>query len=191
MNVVCAILAAGASTRMGTPKQLLEIAGRPLLARIVEACCASRCSEVAVVLGAAATSIATAYQHTRAQTLHNPQWAQGLSTSLHCAVSWAQRREAAGLLVCACDQPLLSSARIEALCAAFVGSGRSVASSYGGTRGVPAILSATMFARALRIEGDRGAGALLRAEPGLLEVPWPEGEIDLDTPEQVHAFRLR
>ncbi|HEY6882057.1 MAG TPA: NTP transferase domain-containing protein, partial [Polyangiales bacterium] len=86
MIIVCAVLAAGGSTRMGAPKQLLELQGRPLIAGIVETCCATGCREVAVVLGAHAARIAPTYEHTRAQTLHNPNWAAGLSSSVHAAV---------------------------------------------------------------------------------------------------------
>lgn len=187
MNIACAVLAAGASRRLGAPKQLLPLRGRPLIAHIVEAACASVAAQVAVVLGAHADEIAPAFAGTRAQSLHNPRWPSGMASSLHTAVYWAQRSGAEALLLCACDQPLLTSAHLDALCALQ----RTAASLYRDALGVPALVEARHFERLLAIEGDRGAAPLLRSGIEVAAVPWPDGALDLDTAEDVARFNSR
>lgn len=187
MKIACAVLAAGASVRLGRPKQLLELGGRPLIARIVDAACNSAADHVAVVLGANAQQIAATFQDTRALVLHNPRWASGMASSLHTAVYWAQREQADALLLCACDQPYLSSAHLNALCREQ----RTAASFYGDTFGVPALIEASYFEQLLTIEGDRGAAPVLRSAIGVVAVPWPEGAFDLDTEEDVASFNSR
>jgi molybdenum cofactor cytidylyltransferase len=183
MKIVCAVLAAGASTRMGEPKQLLAIEGEPLIRRVLRA--TAFLPDVAVVLGASAQEISAAIPD--ANVLHNPRWSEGMATSLHTAVYWAQRLQAEGLLLCTCDQPLLSRAHLERLT-----QGRTTtASRYDGALGVPALIEAAHYERLLQLRGDRGAAPLLRSGIHVTAVDWPEGAIDLDTPEDVARFSSR
>lgn len=172
---------------MGRPKQLLELDGRPLLAHVLEA--TAFLPDVAVVLGAHAQEIASAIEGT--QVLHNPRWAEGMATSLHTAVHWARRLDADGLLLCTCDQALLDRAHLERLVAEFTLAKASVASRYNGTLGVPALLAPRHFERLLAIEGDRGAAPVLRSEPDVIAIDWPEGAVDLDTPDDLARFNSR
>ncbi len=187
MKIACAVLAGGASTRMGRPKQLLELQGAPLLARVLDA--AAFLPDVAVVLGANAHEIANAIAG--AHILHNPRWAEGMSTSLHTAVYWAQRLRAEGLLLCTCDQVLLDRAHLQRLVREFERTRTTVASLYEDAAGVPALIAAQHFERLLAIEGDRGAGPLLRSGIELITIAWPEGAVDLDTPEDLARFNSR
>ena len=184
MKIACAVLAAGGSTRMGSPKQLLALDGQPLIARVL--CAAAFLSDVAVVLGAHAQEIARAVEGHH--ILHNPRWSLGMGTSVHTAVHWAQQLDADGLLLCTCDQVLISRAHLERLVEAFTRTGTTVASHYSGAPGVPALIEARYFERLLQIQGDRGAGPLLRSGIGLTSIDWPEGAVDLDTPEDVARF---
>jgi molybdenum cofactor cytidylyltransferase len=143
-------------------------------------------SDVAVVLGANAEQIAKAI--TGPHILHNPHWSLGMGTSVHTAVRWAQRLDADGLLLCTCDQVLTSRAHLERLVAEFTRAGVTVASYYNGAPGVPALIEARYFERLLQLQGDRGAGPLLRSGIGVTSIDWPEGAIDLDTPEDVARF---
>jgi molybdenum cofactor cytidylyltransferase len=184
MKIACAVLAAGGSTRMGSPKQLLALDGQPLIARVLSA--TAFLSDVAVVLGAHREEIAKAIEGH--PILHNPRWSLGMATSVHIAVRWAERLDVDGLLLCTCDQALISRAHLERLVEAFTRTEITVASHYNGAPGVPALIEARYFERLLQIEGDRGAGALLRSGIGVTSVDWPEGAIDLDTPEDVARF---
>jgi molybdenum cofactor cytidylyltransferase len=187
LKLACAVLAAGASTRMGEPKQLLVLGGRPLIARVLAA--TTFLPDVAVVLGAHAQRVAAAIEG--AHVLHNPRWQEGMSSSLHTAVHWAERLRADGLLLCTCDQALLERAHLERLANEFTRAGVSVASRYQGKLGVPALLAAKHFERLLQTEGDRGAAPVLRGDPDVIAIDWPDGAVDLDTPEDLARFNSR
>jgi xanthine dehydrogenase accessory factor len=186
-RIVCAVLAAGGSTRLGTPKQLLEVDGVPLLRRTVEAVSASGCSAIGVVLGAEADAIAAALAGLTVTQLSNPDWTRGLSSSLQVAVDWADIAGADALLVCVCDQPHLRAAHLARLCAAYRTTHGKVASGYANVRGVPAVFDRRDFAALRALRGDRGAGSLLSAED-VTVIGWPEGQVDLDTREDVVRF---
>jgi CTP:molybdopterin cytidylyltransferase MocA len=179
-HIAGVILAAGASTRMGAPKQLLALGGEPLVRAIAREALASRCTRVAVVLGAHADAIAPALDGLAVTIVRNEQWQEGMASSVRCAAAWAG--EADALLLMVCDQPRLTAAHLDALIAA----GPFAASAYAGTLGVPALLPRRMYGALLRSEGDRGARGLLA---GATPVPWPDGELDLDTPTDTRRLR--
>ena len=190
MSVACAVLAAGGSARLGAPKQLLVLDGKPLIRRAVEAACASRAEHVAVVLGAHAAAVSGALGLTRATTLHNADWSSaGMASSLHVAVRWAEQLGARALLLCVCDQPHLTAAQLDRLLAAHGSEQRCVASRYLDALGVPALITAEHFAALYAIHGDRGAAPLLRSGIDVGTVDWPEGAVDLDTALDVANFR--
>ncbi|MET0340456.1 MAG: nucleotidyltransferase family protein [Polyangiales bacterium] len=184
-SIACVVLAAGRSARLGRPKQLVSVDGHPLVRRTAIAARASRCRHVGVVLGAASAAVERALFGVDVARLANPAWETGLASSLAVAVEFAEARGADALLVCVCDQPHLSTAHLDALCAAHVGSGRAVASAYAGILGVPAVFPRARFAALRTLQGDRGAGALLRNDREALTIAWPEGAVDLDTPEDL------
>lgn len=190
LRVVCAVLAAGGSTRLGAPKQLLTLDGEPLIRRAVEAACGSPSEQVAVVLGAHAAAVSRALGVSRAIALENPGWSRGgMASSMHVAVHWAARLHADALLLCVCDQPYLTASHLARLVDACTRERRSIASRYGDALGVPAVIEAQHFARLLSIVGDRGAAPLLRSGIDVGAVDWPEGAIDLDSALDVARFR--
>ncbi len=176
-----ALLAAGASTRLGRPKQLLDYGGRPLIAHVLAQLSAAPVSDVAVVLGSSSETVAAALAGDRCERLDNPGWAEGIASSIRVAVAWARARRFDALLLAACDQPRLTSDHIRALCEAYDGKRTSVASGYGQTCGIPAVFDASWYARLLSLRGDRGAGALLRSDECVYVIAWPDGGFDVDT----------
>ena len=186
MNVTAVILAAGGSARMGRPKQLIPFRGQTLLRRAAEAACASRASEVISVLGYEPALMRRELDCLRVRVQENPLWKEGIASSIRCALGVLDPA-CEGALIVVCDQPALSAAHLDALIEACTGApGRAGASAYGGSVGVPALFPRALFADLLRLEGDRGAQRVLIARrESLLEVPWPEGAIDIDTPEDV------
>jgi len=190
-GVVCAILAAGASRRLGQPKQLLGIDGQPLIYRIASVALASRADAVAVMLGAQAEPIAGALGSLPLLEIRLvPDWAEGLSASVRTAARWAQRRRALALLLAVGDQVALTSACLDALIGASDGGRRLVASTYDGVRGVPAVIPSAHFPALRRLTGDVGARALLRvAGPEIAEVPWAAGAQDIDVPTDLPGQR--
>lgn len=170
------ILAAGASRRLGRPKQLERLGGTTLLRRAVEA--AGPCDPVIVVTGFRAGDMARELEGTGARVVHNPGWEEGMASSLRTGLA-ALPPGAEGALFLVSDQPAVSADLVGRILAAF--DGRPVACVYAGVRGIPALLPARDFPRILELRGDRGARGLLRGE-GVVEVPFPEGAWDVDEP---------
>jgi len=183
------VLAAGASIRMGRPKQLLDVAGRPLLQHVVDAALASSLDEVIVVLGSCADEIEAALRlDGRARAVVNPDFAAGQITSLRCGVA-AASAEACAVAILLGDQPTLRSEAIDAAIAAFLASGaraaRPVYSDAGGRPGHPVLLAREIFHELEPLRGDQGARALFSPRrPGVIELPVAgEPPPDIDTPE--------
>ena len=187
------ILAAGASTRMGAPKQLLEIGGRPLLVSAVEAALASPAWPVVVVLGAHAEKIRPVLARLPVLVTENPAWAEGMAASIRAGITtlrqFSRRLDAA--LIALCDQPAFSTATIAQLLAAQRSTGRSiVAARYGGRHAAPALFLREHFPALAELTGEEGARALLNADPTrVASVDLPALELDLDTPADVAALR--
>jgi len=187
-GVVLAVLAAGASRRLGAPKQLVSHGGRPLLQAVTAAACAAPVTRVAVVLGAHAAQIVPCLSSLDVDVLVNSRWQTGLASSIRYATFWASSRRAAALLLASGDQPHLDPTHLRALLLAHRASGEAVASVYAGVRGVPALFPRRYFARLLELRGDVGAAALLRGAPSVGEVPWPAGAFDVDEPADVERL---
>ena len=187
------ILAAGASTRMGAPKQLLEIGGRPLLVSAIEAALASPAWPVVVVLGAHAEKIRPVLARLPVLVTENPAWAEGMAASIRAGITtlrqFSRRLDAA--LIALCDQPAFSAATIAQLLAAQRSTGRSiVAARYGGRHAAPALFLREHFPALAELTGEEGARTLLNADSArVASVDLPALAVDLDTPADVAALR--
>lgn len=186
------ILAAGASTRMGSPKQLLPLDGRPLVVRAVEAALATPAWPVVVVLGAHAEAIRPALARLPVVIADNPAWAEGMAASIRAGIA-TLRQFSRGLdaaLLALCDQPAFSAATTTTLVAAQASTGRSiVAARYGGRHGAPALFLREHFPALGALTGEEGARTLLNGDPArVAAVDLPELALDLDTPADVAAF---
>lgn len=180
------ILAAGASRRMGSPKQLIEIDGRPLLVRAIEAALAAPVWPVVVVLGAHAAAIRPVIAHLPVLVVENPAWPEGMASSIREGVA-ALRQFSRGLdaaVLALCDQPGFSAATVESLLAVHHATGRGiVAARYAGRLGAPALFTRGHFAALSALTGEEGARDLLNADPAqVAAVDRPELARDLDTP---------
>lgn len=186
MTTAAVVLAAGASTRLGEPKQLLKIGGTTLLERAVDVAFLAGCEPVVVVLGAGAALIAEQCNLRRAWVVVNAGWAAGMASSVRAGVELVQGfAEVSGLVLMTCDMPGVSAGHI----AALIGDGAAMRGSrYAGRRGVPAYLPRASFASLLRLDGDAGARELLR-EADSIELA--DGEMDVDTPEDAERARLK
>ena len=137
-HVAAVVLAAGASTRLGAAKQLVEFRGVPLVRRAAEAAIAADANPVIVVLGARATEVAGALLDLAGVHLElNERWRDGLASSLVAGVSAATRLDACcdGVLIIAADQPLVDDVALRLLMDAFRAGARLVAAGYSGTIG--------------------------------------------------------
>ena len=192
MPTALVILAAGASTRLGQPKQLVVFRGKTLLLHAVETALDVPGGRVAVVLGKDTERFREELQGLNVTILENETWTEGMASSVRMAANWANEMGAENLLLLVCDQPFVTPPLLNQLLDQQQKTGQPiVASGYenaAGTavRGVPVVFHRTLFPELLQLKGDRGAQALLRAHPeAVAVVDFPEGRFDLDTPEEL------
>jgi len=186
--VAAVILAAGASTRLGEPKQLIEHEGVTLVRRAVLAAARAGAAPVIVVLGANSQRVSDAvHDIDDVIVVDNPSWQSGIASSLAAGLSAVADSD--GALITLCDQPLVNEDSLTALIGAFARGSRIVASQYAGAIGVPVVIGREHFAELMRLEGDRGAAHWLRKAEGVTMIPLPAAILDIDTKED--AARLR
>ena len=193
-RVAAIILAAGRSTRMGGPNKLLaEIGGRPLVRIAAEEALASRASPVIVVTGHQREKVEAALQGLKAERVHNPDFAEGLSTSLKAGLG-AVPSDIDGAIVCLGDMPQVRAPLIDRLVAAFDPERGAlvVVPSIDGKRGNPVVWSRRFFHELATLEGDVGARHLIARYPeAVVEVPVTDQAalVDVDTPEALSRVR--
>jgi len=187
------VLAAGRSRRMGQANKLLaEVDGEPMVARVVRTLRGSRVREVIVVTGHQAEPVRGALEGSGARIVHNPDFEQGMSTSLAAGLG-ALAPGADGALIALGDMPLLRPPHVEALLEAFDPlEGRAVVvPTHRGKRGNPVLWAARFFPEMRALAGDVGARALFLAHAGeVCEVPIDDEAVlvDVDTPEALAAL---
>jgi molybdenum cofactor cytidylyltransferase len=182
------VLAAGASTRLGYPKQLVVHQGEPLVRRAAAAAVHAGADPVVVVLGARAGQIAPALLGLASvTTVVHQEWQAGLASSLAIGLRALGARAACdAALVTLADQPLVDAAALGRLLGAFSAERRIVASSYGDTVGVPAVFAWEYVDELAHLAGDVGAGAWLRHRRSEVTcVPFDGAALDIDTPSDV------
>jgi molybdenum cofactor cytidylyltransferase len=194
------LLAAGQSRRMGGPNKLLaEIPGSspgtgvPMVARVAQRLLASRARPIVAVLGNRADEVDTALGRLPVERVRNPDFADGLSTSLRRGLA-ALPDELDGAVVCLGDMPLISGRHLDRLIAAFNPlEGRAiVVPTRHGKRGNPVLWARRFFPEMARISGDVGARHLIGEHAELVaEVEMDDDAIlvDIDTPEALEALR--
>jgi molybdenum cofactor cytidylyltransferase len=183
------VLAAGSSSRLGRPKQLVLVDGEPLLRRTVRIAGEAGFSPVYVVLGAEQEGCRIALAGLDVAIIHNPRWTEGMGSSLRRGIQELSA-EIDAVLLLVCDQPRLTSAALLQLRELHERSGRPMtAAQYSGRVGVPAIFSRALFAELAQVAGDQGARAILaahREEAACLDLP--EGACDIDTAADLAAL---
>lgn len=181
-----AILAAGASTRFGSPKQLVRIAGTPVLHQAIANAAFVAGRSVTVVIGAYARDIAQALRQSAASVVVNRAWAEGLASSIRTAVESAPSRSD-GLLLLLADQVAVTADDLKRLYAAWKRHPILVAAAlYEGAPGLPAIFPRWTLPGLLELRGDRDPRLVIRRNVDqLVRVPMPNAGIDLDTPEDL------
>jgi molybdenum cofactor cytidylyltransferase len=187
-NVGIVVLAAGEGSRMresGIPKQLLDIAGQPLIARVVENALASVCRPVIVVLGANGNRIRSALSGRDVEIVENQRWNEGMGTSIHAGISILRERGVEAAILTLGDQPLIDAAIFNRLVHTFLTTGKPIVpAEYAGTVGVPVLFAREYFAALMALEADKGCkGLILKNRAHAATFPCPEAEADIDTPE--------
>ncbi len=193
-RIAALVLAAGRSTRMGPVNKLLaDLKGRPMVARVAEAARASQAAPVIVVTGHERERVEATLAGLDVMLVHNPDYAAGLSTSLHRGLA-ALPEATEGVVVCLGDMPRVTAAVIDRLIAAFDPlEGRAIClPTWHGKRGNPVLFARRYFAEMQTISGDVGAKALIGEYPeDVCEVAMADDAVlsDVDTPEGLAALK--
>jgi molybdenum cofactor cytidylyltransferase len=186
------ILAAGASTRLGKPKQLLQHQGQSFLRHTTKIAVASGCHPLVIVLGAKAEQLCSEVSDLPVTIVENPDWVSGISSSIYAGLNALQaqsdRLEAA--IISLCDQPFISTQLISQLIERYKRTHkRIVASHYAETIGVPALFDLTLFPDLMLLQDDTGAKSLMQQLiHEVIAIPFPDGEIDIDTAQDYERF---
>ncbi len=189
-RIAAIVLAAGASARMGRPKLLLVHQGVPLLRRAVDAAIRGGCDDVVVILGADRERYLPVLAGTPARTVHNPDFTQGMSSSIRAGVEVLAEETQAAVIMLA-DQPFVDESVVRRLIETYQRSGmKIVACTYDGVRGVPVLFDRALFLELLLLEGDQGAREVMATYPNhvaTVEIPVDVAK-DIDTPADARSL---
>ena len=184
-NIGIIVLAAGASSRLGHPKQLVELNGIPLLRKITEIAINTRCTPIVVVLGAYFNKIKPTVEKLPVHILKNKKWETGMGSSIASGMGFLIKKhpQLKAVILLVCDQYFLSEKIILELISTWEKTGKNiVASQYGETIGVPAIFSKELFNELKRLDSTGGAKKIInRYDNQIGTILFQQGSFDLDT----------
>jgi molybdenum cofactor cytidylyltransferase len=181
-NIV--IIAAGASTRLGSPKQLLKYNDVNLIQHAIDEALATDAQKVVVVLGSEAENISENINRKQAHILYNKNWEEGMASSIRTGVEQAKLLSPSidAVILMVCDQPYATASLLKNLVAQHIDTGKPiVASQYKETLGTPVLFHKTFFAELLKLNGDTGAKKIIiENKDQVQQVRFPLGDIDID-----------
>jgi CTP:molybdopterin cytidylyltransferase MocA len=185
------VLAAGGSSRLGRPKQLIRLRGEPLLLRACRMASAVADGDVIVVLGAGALRLRSMLRRHRLdlRLVNNARWRDGMAGSLRAGLARVPRGTD-GLLIALVDQARVESDELAELVRHWRRRpGHPAAAGYRGHAGVPAVLPRRLFRDLRTLEGDTGARQLLSQANGVRLLAMPSAAFDVDTPGDAAVLR--
>jgi molybdenum cofactor cytidylyltransferase len=195
MNVGAVILAAGSSSRMGRPKQTLQFQGISLLRRATLAALDARCHPVVVVTGAHAELSCRELDQLDVHEAFNPDWETGMGSSVRAGIERliGIDPDVAAAVLLLCDQPHVTANVVSSLLAAHHTTGKPlIASAYGDSFGVPALFSRTLFTELTQLAGSSGAKEIIKRHAWEAHfLPFAEGEVDVDTPDDYSCLTVK
>ena len=186
------ILAAGASSRLGQPKQLLQFRNQTLLRRMIDAATSGGCSPVAVVVGAERDRVMAELKETKELLIENGTWQRGIGNSIRAGLRGLLNAypDVGAVILLACDQPLVDASVITGLIAKHAETGKPIiASGYAQTLGIPALFARNYFDELFVLDDDAGAKQVILDHGGdVAEYAFPDGAIDIDTAADYDQF---
>jgi molybdenum cofactor cytidylyltransferase len=186
------ILAAGNSSRLGRPKQLLSYRGKTLLSHVVAESLTASLQPVVVVTGAYHAVIEDSLRGQPVALAYNPGWETGMASGIVAGLAEALRVEPhiEAVIVAVCDQPYISAQLFRSLIEQYAGSGKGlIACTYSETLGTPVLFARQYFKDLSMLSGDAGAKQLLkRYRDDVTTIPFPKGSIDIDTEGDLRSF---
>jgi len=179
------ILAAGASKRLGQPKQLLPYHGKSLLQHAIQVAKETICKPIVVILGAHADALIKDASMPGIEVIINDEWEEGMASSIRKGLKklMAALPVMDAIIFMVCDQPFVTAQLLEELILKHRETTRPVvACRYGNSYGTPALFHKTMFTQLLKLKGDKGAKKIMKEQPDyVVGVDFPLGDIDIDT----------
>lgn len=186
-NIGTVILAAGSSSRLGRPKQLLQYQNTTLMQRIIDIVIPFNFATSVVILGANADQIRENTNFESVTAIYNEHWSEGIASSVRTGVSESIKLNAAldSILFLLSDQPFVSAELIRELIEKHEsGNQRITACSYNQNVGVPAIFPKRFFPKLKELTGDVGAKKIIMQQSEMVdEVAFKKGNFDIDTSE--------
>ncbi|MEY4539405.1 MAG: hypothetical protein RLZZ306_1162 [Bacteroidota bacterium] len=185
------ILAAGDSSRLGSPKQLITFEGTTLIEKVTETAL-SVSEQVLIILGGNSEMILPKLEAFRnnISTVFNPNWQEGMGNSIRLGVENLANKSDL-ILILLSDQPFVSKVLLQDMLQTYASSQNSiVACVYNNTLGVPILFDKSIFPELLKLSGDRGAKSFLHLyKDKISTIDFPEGIIDIDTSEDVENLK--
>ena len=198
MNVASIVLAAGGASRLGEPKQLVQIDGKSLVALAAKRCIDAGCSTVVVVVGNAAAKVCDSIAHISLMTVYNSTWRSGQASSIVAGINAlieqaAEHRIATpdAVLIMLCDTPRITAGDLVPLIVDIDGRGNCIAAtSYPEGGGVPACFPWSLHQDLLRLSGDQGAKELIRSGQYPIRLhSLPNANTDIDSRQDLEKVR--
>jgi molybdenum cofactor cytidylyltransferase len=185
------ILAAGESARLGQPKQNLFFNDKTLLQKAVETALASVCERVLVILGAHNEVIRPTISQYPIEIIHNTEWTEGMASSIRLGITELQKDlKIKSVILMLCDQPFVDTALLDKLTKSS-SEAEIVACYYHDTVGVPVLFNSKHFDELKSQKGHDGAKKLLvKYADEVLSIPFPMGNVDIDTIEDYEKLGL-
>lgn len=188
------ILAAGQSSRLGQPKQLLPFKGKSLLLHMIET--AGNVSEnVFVITGADNSRVESNIKNSNAKIVFNEEWEEGMASSIRCGLSVVKDdlRDLKSVIFMVCDQPFVTTNLLKNLIKENELTGKSiVASAYSEIAGTPVLFDQSVFHELMDLKGDIGARKIItKNHDRLATVDFPLGNVDMDTADDYKKLLLQ
>lgn len=184
------ILAAGNSSRLGLPKQLLRHKNQSFLRLIAENALRVRPSEVIAVLGFASDRMQREFEDLPVRVVLNREWTEGIASSIRAGIR-AVHSQAEAALISLCDQPAVTTELLSQLISLCSHEKPIAATEYNRILGVPACFDRSIFSELLLLQGDTGAKQVIARNRNRVSAhPFPAAAIDIDTLEDDQKQRL-
>ena len=194
MKTGIVLLAAGSSSRLGRPKQLIEFEGKTLLQKAIDEAQQSRADALVVVLGWNPELIQTSVDLEQVEVVINPDWKMGMTSSMQAGLRFLIEKENPDqVILMLCDQPFVDANMMDRLIIERQRSGKAiVASSYSQTLGVPVLFGRHFFDEIFALKGSEGAkNVIFDHLEDVSTLCFPLGEVDLDTEEDLTQLKKR
>lgn len=185
------LLAAGESSRLGTPKQLLMYKGKNLMQHTIDLA-QTLGMETVIVLGAFKEEILGQVDVLGIEVVENMNWSEGLASSIRCGLRSVLETnpETEAVILVLCDQPFLTAEILREIIEKYYSSGQSIVHcSYGDVSGPPTLFHKSLFPYLMELKGGQGAKKVVGMFPDQVAyVDFPKGKLDIDTTADYHQL---